>query len=32
MITKNDFSFADEDRKKEEKKDCNLKEEDLARM
>ena len=29
---KNDFYFADEEQKEEEKKDCNLKEEDVARM
>ena len=32
MIMKNDFSFADEEQKEEEKKDCNLTEEDVARM
>ena len=32
MIMKNDFSFMNEERKEEEKKDCKLKEEDAARM
>ena len=32
MIMKDDFSFSDEEHKKEEKTDCNLKEEDVARM
>ena len=32
MIMNNDFSFANEEQKKEEKKDLSLKEEDVARM
>ena len=32
MILKNDFSFANEEQKEEEKKDCSLNKEDLALM
>ena len=32
MILKNDFSFANEEQKEEEKKDCSLNKEDVALM